>query len=276
SPSTKPGAIQSVDTANQPEPPKSGSDTQYLPSSAPVIEPTRDGGGDMKEQLGRRLRATREEQKLSLRAVASAIGVSPSMLSQVETGKIHPSVTTLYALVSHLNVSLDELLGIVPSDAAPTAALREIQRLGVQRAEANPTIEMENGVTWERLANAGHRGVDPLIMTYEPGASSSAEGKLMRHSGTEYGYLIEGELTLLLDFDSFTLHVGDSICFDSHRPHLYRNDTDRAARGIWFVTGPLGESPLQFDGQPAPAHINRLQSVRQVLRQDDTIIPPRA
>lgn len=223
----------------------------------------------MKEQLGERLREEREGRNLSLRAVASAVGISPSMLSQVETGKIHPSVNTLYAMVSYLEVSLDDLLGLAQNGNAAASSALKAQRLGVQRAGENPTIEMENGVTWERLANAGHRGVDPLIMTYAPGASSSAEGKLMRHSGSEYGYLLEGQLTLMLDFDTFTLRVGDSICFDSHRPHLYRNDTQEVARGIWFVTGPLDEAQRPLAAEHRPEHVGRSSSVRRVLSQEE-------
>lgn len=223
----------------------------------------------MKDQLGERLREERERKSLSLRAVASSVGISPSMLSQVETGKIHPSVTTLYSLVTYLEVSLDDLLGLAQAEPGTTSNASRTHGLGVQRAGENPTIEMENGVTWERLANAGNRGTDPLIMTYEPGASSSAEGKLMRHAGTEYGYLLEGELTLMLDFDSFTLHVGDSVCFDSHRPHLYRNDTQHVARGIWFVTEPLGEVPVPRAAEQRPEHVSRSASVRRVLRQEE-------
>ena len=108
----------------------------------------------------------------------------------------------------------------------------------MQRAADNPTIVMENGVQWERLAVEGAGLVDPLLTTYEPGSSSSVEGKLMRHSGIEYGYIIRGgEVTLALDFDVHVLRAGDSICFDSRRPHLYENRTDEVAQGLWFVLG---------------------------------------
>ena len=96
---------------------------------------------------------------------------------------------------------------------------------------------MENGVTWERLADAGSDVADPLIVTYAPGAASSLEGKLMRHAALEYGCIIEGELTLKIDFDEYVLGPGDSFCFDASRPHLYENKSSRRARGMWFVIG---------------------------------------
>ena len=52
----------------------------------------------------------------------------------------------------------------------------------------------------------------------------------MRHSGTEYAYLISGELELNLGFDKYLLAAGDSVCFESTKPHGYRNH-GRSARG---------------------------------------------
>ena len=89
---------------------------------------------------------------------------------------------------------------------------------------------------WERLA-VGEGAADALLVTYEPGATSSVEGRLMRHSGVEYAYILEGELTLQLDFDTYVLGPGDSLHFDSVRPHLYSNNGSTPARGIWFVVG---------------------------------------
>ena len=59
----------------------------------------------------------------------------------------------------------------------------------------------------------------------------------MRHSGIEYAYILEGELTLQLDFDTYVLGPGDSLQFDSVRPHLYSNKGTTVAQGVWFVVG---------------------------------------
>ena len=52
----------------------------------------------------------------------------------------------------------------------------------------------------------------------------------MRHAGTEYGYLLSGELVLTLGFDEHRLGPGDAVSFESTTPHRYRNDGDRAGR----------------------------------------------
>ena len=60
--------------------------------------------------MGDRLRQARRARGLSLRGLAEVVGVSPSLISQVETGRAKPSVNTLYALATELGISLDVLL----------------------------------------------------------------------------------------------------------------------------------------------------------------------
>jgi transcriptional regulator with XRE-family HTH domain len=210
------------------------------------------------EDLGVVLRKARRERNLSLRVVAEKLGISTSLLSQVENGKTHPSVKTLFGLASVLGISLDEL---VQADSAASAAdvQRAAQRVrderaGIARREDNPVLEMEKGVRWERLATGGISGLQSLFVTYAAGATSSADGRSMRHQGTEFAYLLEGVLRLRLEFDEYELRAGDSFCFDSARPHLYFNAGTEPATGIWLMFDPAGlanpqaASPAAFGG----------------------------
>ena len=227
----------------------------------------------MPESLGARLREARLQRGLSLRSVAQSLGVSASLVSQVEIGKTQPSVATLYAMANHLGVSLDDLLGLTTPSAAPApmfghqgAALPDVQR-GAQ----NPIIALENGVRWERLAAGAGGPADALLVTYQPGASSSIEGKLMRHAGVEYAYLLEGELTLHLDFETYDLRPGDSLQFDSVRPHLYSNRSGAIAKGIWFVVGRRAHNQATPDAPGGDAAAGAPVSAVDVLRSLDDL-----
>ena len=228
----------------------------------------------MPDGLGARLREARTRRGLSLRSVAQSLGVSASLISQVEIGKTQPSVATLYAMASHLGVSLDDLLGIpaAPTDAPATSLFGHAGPAlpDVQRGTDNPVIEMENGVHWERLAAGAGGPADALLVTYEPGASSSIEGKLMRHAGIEYAYMLEGELTLNLDFDTHVLGPGDSLQFDSVRPHLYTNKGSTIAKGVWFVFGRRAQNMAMRDApgseplMPGAAIVNAVDVLRSM------------
>jgi transcriptional regulator with XRE-family HTH domain len=214
----------------------------------------------MHDKIGPALRRARLDRGVSLRSLAATAGVSPSQLSQIETGKSQPSVATLYTLVNSLEASLDELLGIANGRAGGDSSAADLPRSArtpdpsngvIQRGADNPVLDMANGVRWEKLAVDSRTDVDALLVTYGPGAASSLDRLQMRHQGTEHAYLLTGELTLLLDFDRHTVRAGDSLCFDSTRPHLYLNESDVDARGIWFVSG-RGPSAAAAAAQTTP------------------------
>jgi transcriptional regulator with XRE-family HTH domain len=189
--------------------------------------------------------------------LARDIGVSPSLISQIETDKSQPSVSTLYAITTALNITIESLFGdpdsSVPAGGQPdddatrdlatprVIAIREVapasapDRNPVVRPDDRDSLTLESGVIWERLGQAPNTYVDFLLITYLPGGTSSSSGQLMRHSGVEYGYLLEGSLILTLGFDEYRLAPGDAISFESTTPHGYRNDGLKPAVGVWWV-----------------------------------------
>jgi len=207
--------------------------------------------------IGDHLREVRLGRGLSLRALAGRVGVSPSLISQVETGRARPSVRTLYAIVSELGISLDELLfpdaaraaeaagGAAvaatrgSSDETPSAPSFEIRLPDqpVQRSGDRKVIRLASGVTWERLTTESIPNVDFLHVTYEVGGASSPEHEFQRHPGQEWGYVVDGSLGVTIGFDDVVLGPGDAIAFDSTTPHRLYNAGTEPVHGIWFVLG---------------------------------------
>jgi transcriptional regulator with XRE-family HTH domain len=191
------------------------------------------------ERAARRLRAAREQRKIGVRELARRVGISPSLVSQIETGKAMPSVSTLYAIVSELDVSLDALF----KADEPSAASEPPAAAPVVREAGRRTIELESGVTWQRLTADEDPHVDFLHVIYDHGGSSAVGGALMRHAGREYGYVISGRLEVTLQFDRHELGPGESISFDSTVPHLLRNLGDEPVHAVWVVVGRRGGPP---------------------------------
>jgi transcriptional regulator with XRE-family HTH domain len=198
--------------------------------------------------MGDRLRQARQARGLSLRGLAEVLGVSPSLISQVETGRAKPSVNTLYALANELGISLDVLLfmdtepptaGIAVGD--PEAAVEALAIVTphdpVQRATTRTRIRLGSGVVWERLTTESIRNVDFLHVTYEVGGESSPADAFQRHTGQEWGYVLTGTLTVRIGFDEFLLRPGDAISFDSATPHRLFNAGETPATAVWFVLG---------------------------------------
>jgi transcriptional regulator with XRE-family HTH domain len=182
--------------------------------------------------LGASLRAERLRQGLSLRETARRLGISASALSQIETGKAHPSVGKLFDIVNLLNVSVDGLL------AADAVAARDGQGfVSLQRTGEHETLELESGVRWRRLTAGSFPGVEFLHVEYQPGGSSTGDSTFMRHAGQEFGYVLSGRLTIHVGFDAHQLGPGDSISFPATTPHRLANDGTEAAVAIWCIVG---------------------------------------
>ena len=220
--------------------------TRPTPSSEP-------GGRPDYPQMGERLRAARAARGLSLRELAGRLAVSPSLISQIETGRSNPSVSTLYAIADELDVSLDELLfndrrpaEPVPAVARPDAPIGGTMTAAhpVQRAATRHRIRLASGVLWERLTTLSEPGIEFLRVTYEVGGASSPPDAFQRHAGHEWGYVLRGRLEVRIGFEEYVLEPGDAISINSSIPHRLATIGDEPVEAIWFVLG-----RAQFDAQ---------------------------
>lgn len=190
------------------------------------------------EGIGDRLREERIKAGLSQRELARRLGLSASMISQLESGLSKPSVGTLYAIVTELDLSLDRVIrgaDFPNGDHAPAPVDDTISPL--VRPEDRESIDLASGVRWEELTARSEDGVDFLHATYEVGGASTPDESLMRHHGREYGYVMSGVLGIQIGFQEFVLNPGDSIAFDSARPHRLYNKGDIPVQAIWVVVG---------------------------------------
>src|SRR3954453_9925963 len=112
--------------------------------------------------LGQRIRAARLRRDLSLRALAREVGVSASMISQLETGKAQPSVSTLYAITSALGMSIQDVFEqeasepVVPRPSTVLEALARSRTLRLGPAvdpAGRQILTLDSGVVWERLGS---------------------------------------------------------------------------------------------------------------------------
>jgi transcriptional regulator with XRE-family HTH domain len=220
-----------------------------MPAEPTGAKRLRDLSAEFQDGVGQRLRAERERRGVSLRKLAGRLAISPSALSQIETGRSRPSVGTLYAIVTELDMSLDELFG-----SRRAAEPAETAGSLVQRRDERRGLELESGVRWERLTPTPEPDADFLYVVYEVGGASSRPGTHMRHMGREYGIVLSGRLRVTIGFDEeHELGPGDSIAFESSRPHRLENAGEEPVEAIWFVVGRSGSDARKFalDAEPA-------------------------
>ena len=195
-------------------------------------------------RVGSRLRAEREQLGISLRELARRVGVSASLVSQIELDRVNPSVSTLYALVTELGMTMSDVFG----DARPgeRAVPQLVSANGLaQLPDTRSVINLASGVRWERLTPQSDPDVEFLYVTYPVGAESCPEDALMTHGGREYGYVTSGTLGVRVGFDEYELGPSGSIAFDSSSPHRLWTIGDEPVHAVWVVIGrkadPRGE-----------------------------------
>jgi transcriptional regulator with XRE-family HTH domain len=194
--------------------------------------------------IGDRLRDERVKSGLSQRELARRLGLSPSLISQLESGVSKPSVGTLYAIVTELDVSLDHIIRGEDHDGRVSSEPEREPSGRLVHPQDRDYIDLDSGVRWEQLTRNTENGVDFLHAIYEVGGTSTPEESLMRHHGHEYGYIVSGRLGIQLGFERYELSAGDSIDFDSTRPHRLYNLGDEPVHAIWLVVGRQADARL--------------------------------
>jgi transcriptional regulator with XRE-family HTH domain len=180
--------------------------------------------------LGRRLRYFRRVKKLTLNGLADEAGCSASLLSRIENDRVTPSLTTLHRLCRALDISVAALL----TEAEEQACV--VYGPGKRPSHVLSEIVEGDGSTAESLVPfANARLLEGFVI------SLAANRKLcgpFEHDGEEVGYVLEGELKLIVGGKSHVIPQGGSFFFRSDLPHFYGANGRRVCRVVWINTPP--------------------------------------
>jgi transcriptional regulator with XRE-family HTH domain len=177
--------------------------------------------------VGQRIRDLRRTRAMSLETVAVRADLSIGFLSQIERGLSSPSLRVLATLADVLGVGIAGLFGAGENTGAALDAV-------VTRERQRPELNLwRTGISKQLLSPAGSDGRLNLFLVHiEPGGSTGDE--LYTHDGEEAGLVIEGEMKLTVDAETWTLTSGDSFRFASRRPHRFSNPSrDAKAVVLW-------------------------------------------
>jgi transcriptional regulator with XRE-family HTH domain len=163
------------------------------------------------EAVGTQLRSLRQTVKMTASELSSAANISIAMLSKIENGQTSPSLATLQALATALNVPM-------------TAFFARYDR----KHDATFVKKGHGLVIDRRGTRAGHRyellghslrsplKVEPFLITL---TETSDAYPVFQHAGYEFIYMLAGEVAYRHADRSYTLKPGDSLFFDAEAPH---------------------------------------------------------
>lgn len=172
--------------------------------------------------IGLKIREIRQMRGMTLQALADLTNLSTSMLSLVERGRASPSIGSLIVVANALGITMSDLVVSAPDSE---------EKL-VVKAEDARIVETAKHVIRRVLKEDRAHGVSIAVNEYA--AHTGSNEKALAHEGFEYGYVLEGELTVEVDGQEYTLSQGDLINYKSTRPHKIWNNHEEPARTIWI------------------------------------------
>ena len=184
------------------------------------------------QNLGLRISYLRRKKSLSMADLAKEIGVSRSLISQVEKGEAYPSLHTLEKITNVLDVSMSKFFEV--QQEANDDENQIIVRNGYHKVISMP----DSQIKYRILSPSIYNDMEFLITEVPPQNETKHALDIFRHEGMEYFYMIQGQLILTLDDHRYVLNEGDSGCFDPSLTHYFVNHTDQTAKMIIFATEP--------------------------------------
>ena len=183
----------------------------------------------IKYRFGNKIREIRERKGKTLKAVAEVAGISESLLSQIETNKISPSIDTLFSVVDALEVDIDYIF----SD------FRQKREVVLVREKERKYIKTGT-VAYEQISAVPDFSEDHAIEAFIMEIKKNGEkgSRHYGHKGKELGLVLQGEGVLEYGTEKYNLYSGDSISFSSDIPHTIKNMGKGALKIMWVITPP--------------------------------------
>ena len=179
--------------------------------------------------FGKKVRALRNQKNLTLNEMAKMAKRSVSLLSQIETGKVSPSFSTMRIIADTLDISLSQLILDEEANEAKDSSLMEVRERKI--------LTTEGGVQHQLLSRNLTLPFEFISFEMPPGASTGEE--LYSHEGLECGLLLEGIMEIQVGDKIFRMKPGDSFTLNSSIPHKFSNCGKKKARAVWINSVPM-------------------------------------
>ena len=179
--------------------------------------------------LGDRIKALRGERQLQQRQLAEKAGLTPSMVSQIESGRLTPSLHTVGKLAGALGVPIASLFETPPNG-----------RLHVSRRRDYPVVSFDGtSEQWHVLGAGLFEGkIRSVVSTLGPRDKGVRTDKVVIKPGQmKLFYVLDGTVGLRYNGERHTLETGDSALLDGGTAHGWENVGTRTAKALWVILG---------------------------------------
>jgi transcriptional regulator with XRE-family HTH domain len=177
-------------------------------------------------EIGQKIKRLRKANNLTQEELANRAYLTKGFISQLERDLTSPSIVTLKGILDVLGEELADFF----RDVKHESVLFD-KKVRVLSSTSTEQMKVELLVP-----SAQNRIMDPVLMSLEPGTSTETH---MAHEGEEFGFLLQGSVTLWVDKVAYPMRKGDCFYFASDREHRLHNSGKTKAQLLWIVSPPV-------------------------------------
>lgn len=175
--------------------------------------------------IGTKLKELRVAKNLTQEELADRAELSKGFISQLERDLTSPSIATLVDILQCLGTDLQEFFS-APAD----------EQIVFHDQDYFEKIDsdLKNKIEWI-IPNAQKNIMEPIRLTLEPGGSTYPD---IPHEGEEFGYVLQGSITIHLGNQVHKAKKGESFYFTPNTQHFISANGKTGATLIWISTPP--------------------------------------
>ena len=174
-------------------------------------------------KIGEKLRQLRKGHGLTQEELANRAYLTKGFISQLERDHTSPSIATLKSILDVLGVDLGNFFREVPQQSV----------VARKKTRVLSSTSTDDCLIHFLLPKAMGRLMDPVLVTLDRGARTEEDSS---HEGEEFGFVVQGTITLWLDDKAHRLFKGDCFYFKSSWKHWVENSGGHSARILWVVS----------------------------------------
>ena len=177
-------------------------------------------------KIGEKIKRLRKANNLTQEELANRAYLTKGFISQLERDLTSPSIVTLKGILDVLGEELTDFFRDVKHESV----------LFDKKARVISSASTEQMQVELLVPSAQSRIMDPVLVSLEPDTSTDTH---MGHEGEEFGFLLQGRITLWVDKVAYPMRKGDCFYFASDREHRLQNPGKTTATLIWIVSPPV-------------------------------------
>lgn len=178
--------------------------------------------------IGKKIRALRLGNNLTQEELANRLELTKGYISQLENNLTSPSIQTLFSLLEVLGTDVHEFFGKPDDEDAKVVFTKE-------DFYEKENEELDSTINWI-VPNALKFEMEPIIIEIKPGGQSVIDDS---HPGEEFGYVLEGQVTLVLNKKRFVVKKGETFYYTANKEHYLMNAGSVTAKVLWISTPPM-------------------------------------